>query len=323
MMHEEFPLVSVVVLTYNGLEFLQKTVQPLLDLSYPNLEIIYVDNASTDGSVEYLKQFSRIVVIENKINEGFNKGKNIGIQHAKGEYVFSLDGDILINDKDVVERMVERFTPGTGIIQLPLFDVDKEKTKYYGIYFTAFGVHRNIPWASREEISKLPEMLPIASATGACLFFRRDVWNGLGGFDESQVYHLDESDIGPRFAIFGYSNFLYTKRVLTHLGVKHASSSKIYAHRYRYLFSGEGVSIIKNDTFGDVCLRFPLFFLYQCIKAIRFSFIKGDIRVFYNFCVSIGIFFSILPNALRNRKDLQSRRKVATDDFLSIKPPRL
>jgi len=323
MNETELPLVSIVVLNFNGLEFLKQTVTPIENLSYPNKEIIYVDNASIDGSVEYLKQFKNIQIVENKNNEGFNKGKNIGIQHAKGDYVLSLDGDILIQNTDIIEKLLQCATKDTGLIQLPLFDVDKDRTKYYGIYFAWYGINRNIPWASKEEILKLPGMVPIGSATGACLFFKRDVWNKLEGLDESQVYHLDESDIGPRFSIYGYKNYLYTQRILIHLGVKHAASLKLYARRYLYLFSGEGRSILKNYSFWDTCACLTLFIFYQLIKSVRFALLKRNLSILKYSFSSVYIFISNLPQTLILRRKIQIERSTPADIFLKIKPPRL
>ena len=95
-MENKPPKISVVMLNYNGLNYLKKTMPPILKLDYPNYEFIIVDNGSTDGSKEFIKKFRKIRLIENHKNLGYSKGKNIGVKHAKGDYVLLLDNDILI-----------------------------------------------------------------------------------------------------------------------------------------------------------------------------------------------------------------------------------
>lgn len=323
MMHKEFPLVSVVVLNYNGLEFLQKTVQPLLDLSYPNLEIIYVDNASTDGSVEYLKRFQNLKVVLNQKNEGGNRGRNIGILASSGDYVLLLDGDILVEGIDLVEAILGVYSNEMGIIQLPIFDVDKKLSGYYGIYFSIYGINLNLKRVDRLSILNYPtDLIQIGSATGACLFFKKEHWIKVGGYDESQPYHMDESDIGPRFYLFGYKNFLYTRRILTHLGVKHPLSKAIYAARYKYLFSGWGRAMIKNYNLKNCFIHFPILFIFQFLKALKFSVLKKDLYIFVAFCYSVGLFFRNIFDTLKERRKIQKARLIKDDLFLYVKPPR-
>ena len=99
MKDDNCPLVSVVMLNYNGLKYLKETIPPILELDYPNYEFIIVDNGSTDGSIEFINEFEKIRLIENGENLGYSNGKNIGVWEAKGEYILSLDNDILILNK--------------------------------------------------------------------------------------------------------------------------------------------------------------------------------------------------------------------------------
>lgn len=96
-----FPLVSVIVLTYNNLELTQACLKSLiLSTDYPNLEIIVVDNASTDDTAQYLKEFEHqnvnVRVILNDSNLGFAAGNNIGLAAAKGDYLVILNNDTVV-----------------------------------------------------------------------------------------------------------------------------------------------------------------------------------------------------------------------------------
>ncbi len=93
-MKKDLPLVSVVLLNWNGLEFVQGCMKTLVVQDYPNKEIIFVDNGSTDGSVEWVKKHHPSVkVIANDKNYGFSEGNNIGVRKAKGRYVMLLSND--------------------------------------------------------------------------------------------------------------------------------------------------------------------------------------------------------------------------------------
>ena len=96
-------LVSVVILNYNGLKYLKEglaeCVDSVLASNYANLEIIFVDNGSVDGSVEYIrkKYSSKIIIVENRANLGWSKGFNNGIRASNGEYIALLSNDMTVD----------------------------------------------------------------------------------------------------------------------------------------------------------------------------------------------------------------------------------
>ena len=94
--------VSIIILTWNALEYTQKCVNSIQNHTrYPH-EIVFVDNASTDGTVEYLRNLvkghSNYKLIENRENRGFAAGNNQGVSAASGEYVMLLNNDVLVSD---------------------------------------------------------------------------------------------------------------------------------------------------------------------------------------------------------------------------------
>ena len=102
--------VSIIILTWNALEYTQKCVNSIQNHTrYPH-EIVFVDNASTDGTVEYLRNLvkghSNYKLIENRENRGFAAGNNQGVSAASGEYVMLLNNDVLVSD-GWLESLVE------------------------------------------------------------------------------------------------------------------------------------------------------------------------------------------------------------------------
>jgi len=323
MKNKKDPKISVVMLNHNGLKYLKKTIHPILKLDYSNYEFIIVDNGSTDGSTAFIKKFKKIKLIENKENLGYSKGKNIGVKNAKGKYILLLDNDILIKDKDVLNELSKKYKRSMGFIQILLLDINQKKTKHYGLYFSIYGVNSHQKSINIKNILKQSKnLIKIPSPTGGCMFFNKNNWNKIGGFDESQKFNIDDIDIGPRAFNLGYKNFLYTKKYFIHLGVKNAKTNKIYAKRFNLIFSGHGRSMIKNYNIKNLLLRFPVFFLFQLSKAIKYSFKRKTFAVFTSFIKSIKLFLKNLPDTLKQRKKIQSERKIKEDLFLKIKTPR-
>ncbi|NJD76811.1 MAG: glycosyltransferase family 2 protein, partial [Candidatus Methanoperedens sp.] len=104
---EDFPEVSIVMLNYNGVQFLQRTIQPVLELDYSNYEFVIVDNGSTDGSLEFIKKFGKIRLIQSPRLREKNFACNYAIKSAQGEYILLLDNDILLTSKDIIKYLLE------------------------------------------------------------------------------------------------------------------------------------------------------------------------------------------------------------------------
>lgn len=112
------PLVSVVTAIYNGELFIADTISSVLNQTYPNIEIIIVNDASTDGTIDIINNLIAglsITVITNTKNAGAAASRNIGYAHAKGELIKFLDGDDLINPEAIAEQ-VKLATHNTGCI---------------------------------------------------------------------------------------------------------------------------------------------------------------------------------------------------------------
>ncbi len=324
-MKKTTPLISIIILNWNGLHFLKKTIPPLLEFNYSNYEIIVVDNDSTDKSVKFLEKFKKIKIIKNKENLGYSKGKNIGINSAKGKYILSIDNDILIKDKDLLKSLLKiyRTKEDMGFLQIPLLDKNKTKTRYYGIYYSLYGHNMHKKRVEINEIMKHKKNLRETTGyNGGFFFVKKSVWEDIGGFDKSQGFHIDDVDIGPRSIIYGYRNYLYTKNYAIHLGINKTDTAQAYSERLRLLFSGSARSMLKNYRTKNLVWAFPLLVCYQTLKAIKYSLIKKSPKVFFAFLSSVGLFFKNLPDTLKERKTIQSKRRIEEDLFLKIKPPK-
>lgn len=150
-----FPKVSIIILNWNGKNDTLECLDSLRHLTYPNHEIIIVDNGSTDDSVEFFKNASweRVKIIENKENLGFAEGNNIGIRRAlesSSDYILLLNNDTIV-DPTFLEKLIEvgESDNDIGILSPIIYYYrEREKIQYSGEKINLYtgkisGIHPN------------------------------------------------------------------------------------------------------------------------------------------------------------------------------------
>ena len=191
-----FPLVSVVVLTYNNWEYTKACLFSVRSRSdYPNLEIIVVDNASTDqtraGLRDLARQDDRIQIILNDTNLGFAAGNNVGLRVARGEYVILLNNDTFVTQgwvRDLIRPMQRDPRIGlTGPLTNKIGNEQKVRTAY-----------RTMPemedWARGFTRWRLRRTLEIGNLAFFCVAIRRAVLDEVGLLDEAYGLGYFEDD---------------------------------------------------------------------------------------------------------------------------------
>ena len=115
---EEMPKLSVVIPVYNGAKFISDALDSIFSQHYENIEVIVVDDCSTDNTIEVLQSYPQsIKIIRNKINSGASHSRNQGIKNAEGEYIAFLDADDVWS-KNKLSRQITAMiaNPSVGLI---------------------------------------------------------------------------------------------------------------------------------------------------------------------------------------------------------------
>lgn len=321
-MLNRYPLISIVMLNYNGLKYLKRTIPPILKLDYPNYEFIIVDNGSTDGSIEFIKKFKKIKLIENGENLGYSKGKNIGVKHAKGEYILLLDNDILIGEKGLLIILLEFYKSkkNIGFASIPLIDSKSKGTTRYGCYYSFYGQTQNKP-IKLGLLKELEKYFESPAPIGGDIFFKKSIWLKVGGYDESYLFNIDDYDIGARSILQGFKNYILNTKPFLHLGMDERINNKRWSWKYRYYFCGFGAVITKNYSNP---LKYLFYFnFFVLLKTIKNTFTRLTLRPLFSLIYSYYLFIKNLPNTLKQRKIIQSKRVINEDIFLKIKPPKI
>ena len=141
----EKPLVSIIIVNFNGFRFLKTCFNSLRNCTYPNLEIIFIDNCSTDESVAFVKKnYPEVKIVQNPENYMFARGNNEGIKIANGKYICLLNNDIEV-DSGFIEPIIDVFEthPEIGACQSKLLEMQNrnhlEYTGACGGYMDWFG----------------------------------------------------------------------------------------------------------------------------------------------------------------------------------------
>jgi GT2 family glycosyltransferase/2-polyprenyl-3-methyl-5-hydroxy-6-metoxy-1,4-benzoquinol methylase/glycosyltransferase involved in cell wall biosynthesis len=191
-----FPLVSVVVVTYNNERMNRLCLDSLLrDTDWPNLEVIVVDNASSDGTPALLREFAqtdpRVKVILNDANLGFAAGNNVGANAAQGEYLCLLNNDTIVTG-GWLSRLIEhlRVRPDLGLVGPVTNAIGNEAQ----IAISYAGVSELPAWADRWCAAHRGQLVDVPMLAFFCVALRRSVWHQIGGLDERFGKGMFEDD---------------------------------------------------------------------------------------------------------------------------------
>jgi GT2 family glycosyltransferase len=219
----KYPMVSVIISDYNGIEYLASCVGSVLNTDYPNFEVILVDNASTDGSLDVARKlFSsdpRVKIICNKENLGFTGGNNVGVEYANGKYLLFLNVDTKVDPawlKELVKVMEENSRIGIAQCKILLMDNPKILDNA-GHYIDSFGLTYWIGYLE-EDKGQYDHGYEMFGACGAALAIRTTLFRKLGGFDPDFFIFFDESDLCWRVWLTGYKVVFIPNAIVYHKG---------------------------------------------------------------------------------------------------------
>jgi len=201
------PLVSVIVVTWNGLAYLPDCLDSLAAQTYPALEVVVVDNGSTDGSVEYLRGRGpgRLHLVESPRNLGFAGGNNLGIRASKGAYLALLNNDAAA-DPEWVEALVNaaEADPTVGMCASRIHVWKRpDLLDGAGLVVSGDGIGRGRGRleADGERYQRGADVL-LPSACAA--LYRRSMLDEVGLFDEDFFAYCEDTDLGLRARIAGW-----------------------------------------------------------------------------------------------------------------------
>ena len=211
-------LVSIVVLNYNAGKLLLNCIESIKKSSYQNIEILVVDNISSDNSqIECKKKFPDIKLIQNDENLGYCGGNNEGIKKAEGEFIIILNPDTIVETNWIDELLNAQKEFGDGLYQPKILSLNQENTiQSTGnmLHIFGFGFARD---KGNKVIERKEEIEKVGYASGTCLFTTRKVLDKIGLLDEFLFLYHDDLDLGWRGAQIGINSFYVPKSKIYHV----------------------------------------------------------------------------------------------------------
>jgi len=213
------PLVSIIIVNWNGVQHLECCLASLKAQSFRDFEVVLVDNGSSDGSVAYLKERHPWVrLVELQENTGFATGNNVGLRHCLGDYVVTLNNDTRA-EPDWLETLVRvaQANPSVGMVgsRICSFD-DPDLIDSLGHGVCLDGMSRGRFRLQKYSDLELPEVVEILFPSACVALYRRSMLEETGFFDDDFFAYAEDTDLGLRCRLAGWPALLATRAVVYH-----------------------------------------------------------------------------------------------------------
>jgi len=270
------PSVAVVILNWNGKHHLQQFLPSVLASTYPNMQVVVADNASTDDSLVFLQQYyPQVCTIRLKENHGFARGYNQALQQVTADYYVLLNSDVEVTPA-WIEPIIDIMKRDEAIAACQpkiLAYSNKVAFEYAGAaggWMDAFGYPFargrvfDICEADKGQYDTTKEVF---WASGAALFIKSDVYHHLNGFDEYFFAHQEEIDLCWRIQLYGKKVYCCPQSVVYHVGggtLPRGNSRKTYLN-----FRNNQIMLFKNMPWSEKWWKIPIRLLLDQLSALK------------------------------------------------------
>jgi len=308
--------ISVVIVTYNGKHYMKECLESLAKQTHLPLEVIVVDNNSSDGTVDFIKKnFPEVKLIENKKNVFFAPANNQGIEKAlknNPDYVFLLNQDTVCDRNCLKEFSKEAEKKDLVLSQSLLMHhpkTDLIQNSGNNLHFLGFGYSSNYK-IKRKEISFSKDKLPsVTYGSGAALFIKTSFIKKHGGLDEKIFMYHEDTDISLRARMLGKDVKLIPQSIVYHKYTEAISNFRWYwSERNRFFI------LLRFYKLPTLVLLLPAL-IFMELGILFYSLVTGW------FFTKIKSYFSILaylPYNLKKRNKIQKQRNISDKKLADI-----
>jgi GT2 family glycosyltransferase len=311
------PQVSVVIPSRNGatprggLTYLEMVLETLAGQSFRDFDVTVVDNGSTDGSAEYLRQqWPEVRVVELPENAGFPTAINRGIEASGGRYVALLNNDVELSP-DWLERLVGEleYDPEVGFVTGKIMrHDDREVIEQAGHDFFVCGQFEPRGLDQRDS-GQYEERGPTTVVTAAAALYRREALRRAGNFDEDYFLYCEDGDACLRMLLCGYTGLYVPEPKAFHVrGGTIGAQSEL--PRF-YLVRNTLVTLLKDLPASLLLQSLPQIALYhygQLVAARKSGVARTVLRAY-------SAFVRAIPATLRKRRSIQRAREITPAAF--------
>lgn len=311
----KFPLVSVLILTYNRSDLLKTALEAALKSDYPNLEFIVVDNESSEDIAGFVKKEfpkNKVKVVRLKKNKGLTGGFNFGFKYCRGKYTQLLCNDTKI-DKKAIGLMfnVMENDPELGMVVPKVIQMRKPTELHSaGGFVTIYGILYHYGVYQKKNNPKYQKTYYCFTGTGAGYLIKTSIGKEIGLYDEDFYIAYDDIDLCHRIWLAGYKIVYCPKAELLHYwsATLNASAPKLWYWAHRNGIS----SYIQNLSLPYLLVILPMLFLCYGVLFIE-RIIKRKFGVAFSIPRAYLWHLVNLPKTLKKRKYVQSKIRKISD----------
>jgi GT2 family glycosyltransferase len=318
---ETFPLISVIIVNYNGLRFLENCLASLKKQTYPcaKYEVIVVDNGSADDSIAFIRNNSpEVKIIEAQKNLGFAAGNNLGFKHAKGDFFALLNNDTEVPENwlsALADSMLKSKSIGLVTCKI-LFHGDRQTINSTGLELLSDG--RGSDRGFREKDSgQYNQIEDVFGACGASVLLRKEMLTDIGYFDERLFMYYEDLDLAWRAKLRNWRCVYTPETVVYHI---HCGSSGEWSNFFTYhVERNRALVCVKNAPLGMALRCVSIVAIKSCIRIIQGLFMgivqREKIKIAKTYLHVLISLLCNLPSFIKTRYSIQNSRKTSRGEF--------
>ncbi len=322
--------ISVIIVNLNGKEFLKPCLDSVLSQSFDGLEVIVVDNGSTDDSVEFIKtNYDGVVVIENGENLGFAEANNIGIEKSSGEYILALNNDTVIGSGffESLAKSIEKSDDKTAMWAPKILSIfDKETIDSVGgLLVSRCGIAKG-RGRNEKDIGQYDESDAFIPS-GCAALYEKTMLDHVGVFDRDFFAYCEDTDLGLRAVRAGYSSMNVPGAVVYH---HYSGTTGKYSLKKAFLVERNHLWVVaKNFSLLNILLL-PFYNIYRYVLQLMGIILgKGSASKAAQNISPFKLAFTVvqacisamikLPVMLKRRFAIKGSLKIKKDQSIAIK----
>jgi GT2 family glycosyltransferase len=310
--------VSVNILNFNHIRYLKRAIPLILAQTYPEIEITLIDNASGDGSIEYVqKNFPSVRIIRNHQNLGYVGGHNRGIDETDGEYVLLLNPDIFMLSNFIEEKVKSiQFASDVGMAEGKLLQINFNERGFPVnriIDSTGLVINRMRKNYDRghgeKDVGQYDREEFVFGPSGASPLYRRkmleDVRIENEYFDSTFFMYREEVDLAWRAQLLNWKCRYTPNAIAYHVRSYSPRNRKLVPKYFRQLqFRNRYLMMLKMESLRNLLAHLPYLLLYEFSQFVYVLFREPHLLLAFK------QLFKLLPEAWRKRKIIAARKRV-------------
>lgn len=321
------PVISIIIVNYNGKRFLETSIPSILNQTFKDYEIILVDNGSSDDSIEYISShYHQIKIITNQKNS-FSAGNNAGIRQAKGSYFFIVNNDVELERNCLQELMaaIKKSKANVGMWATKILNFYNRKIiDNTGLLIYQDGLSRGRGRLETDR-GQYQEIDEVCFPSGCAALYKREVINEIGLLDDDFIFFSEDVDLGLRIRLAGWTCLYVPRAIVYHM---YSATSGRYSPQKAFLAERNRFWVaVKIFPLGLLLLN-PYYslkrYLYQIYGILtkrgsadkfikEFSKVKLIIILFKAWFAALAG----LPKMLKKRQIIQKNKKVSKKEIYS------